>query len=135
MNKIRLAANQENIEKIVGVISIFAEQNDFSPDVVGRIQLSLEETLVNIINYAYPECDGEMEISYEKENDTKLIVEILDNGIPFDPLSMPRPALTATLSGRKVGGLGVHFIRKLTEDVRYRREENANILTLIYTKY
>lgn len=134
MNKIRLAANPENIEKIVDGISIFAEQNDYSPDVVGRIQLSLEETLVNIINYAYPECDGEMEISYRKENDTKLIVEILDNGIPFDPLSMPKPALTESLSDRKVGGLGVLFIRKLTEEARYRREGNANILTLIYTK-
>jgi len=134
MNKIRLAANQENIEKIVDGISIFAEQNGFSLDVRRKINISIEETLVNIINYAYPECDGEMEISYRKENDTKLIVEILDNGIPFDPLSIPKPALTATLSDRKVGGLGVLFIRKLTEDVRYRRDGNANILTLIYTK-
>ena len=134
MTRIRLAAKLENLDKFIDVVSIFADQNDFSPDVVRRIKISIEEAVVNIINYAYPEREGEVEICYRKENDTKLILEILDNGIPFDPLSMPKPALTATLSDRKVGGLGVHFIRKLTEDVRYRREGNANILTLIYTK-
>lgn len=134
MNRIRLTAKQENLQKILGVITIFAEQNDFSPDVVGRIKLSIEEALVNIINYAYPECDGEMEICYRKENDTKLIFEILDNGIPFDPFSLPKPDLTEKLSDRKVGGLGMYFIRKMTEDVYYRRDGGVNILTLIFSK-
>ena len=134
MNRIRLAAKEENLEKILGVISKFAEKNNFSPDVVGRIKLSIEEALVNIINYAYPESDGEVEICYRKKSDTKLILEILDNGIPFDPFSLPKPDLTANLSDRKVGGLGVHFIRKMAEDVHYRIEGGANILTLIFSR-
>ena len=134
MTRIRFAAKQENLEKFLDVISVFAEKNDFSPDVVMRIKLSIEEALVNILNYAYPECEGEVEICYRKENDTKLILEILDNGIPFDPLSLPEPNLTVNLSEREVGGLGVFFIRKMTEDVRYRREGDANILTLIFSK-
>lgn len=132
MTKIRLAAKQENLEKFLDFISNAAEQNDFSPDAVMRITLSIEEVLVNILNYAYPECDGEVEICCRKENDKKLILEILDNGIPFDPLSLHKPDLTANLSERKVGGLGVFFMRKMAEDVRYRREGDANILTLIF---
>ena len=134
MTRIRLAAKQENLKKFIDVISVFAEQNDFSRDVVMKIKLSTEEALVNILNYAYPECDGEVEICYRKQNDTKLVLEILDNGIPFDPLSLPEPDLTSNLSERHVGGLGVFFIRKMTEDVQYRREGNANILTLIFSK-
>jgi len=134
MTRIRLAAKQENLVKFLDVISIFADQNDVSPDVVRRIKLSIEEALVNIINYAYPECDGEVEICYRKENDSKLILEILDYGIPFDPLSLPNPNLSGKLSERKVGGLGVFFILKMTEDVRYRREGDANILTLIFSE-
>jgi len=135
MTRIRLAAKQENLLKFLDVISIFAEQNDFSPDVVKRVRISIEEAVVNIINYAYPpECDGEVEICFRKENDTKLILEILDNGIPLNPLSLPQPDFTAPLSERKVGGLGVFFIRKMAEDVRYRREGDANILTLIFSK-
>jgi len=134
MTRIRLAAKLENLEKFINVISIFSDQNDFSPDVVRRIKLSIEEALVNIINYAYPECDGEVEICYRKENDSKLILEILDYGIPFDPLSLPKPDLSGKLLERKVGGLGMHFIRKMTEEVHYRREGDANILTLIFSK-
>jgi serine/threonine-protein kinase RsbW len=134
MTRIRLAAKQENLEKFLKFISTAAEKNDFSPDMVMRVRLSIEEALINILNYAYPECDGEVEICYRRENDTKLILEILDNGIPFDPFSLPNPDLTANLSDRKVGGLGVLFIRKMAEDVQYRREGNSNILTLIFSK-
>jgi len=31
---------------------------------------------------------------------------------------------------RKIGGLGIHFVRSLMDSVEYRREENKNILTL-----
>jgi len=134
MNRIRLAAKQENLEKFINVISNFAEQNDFSPEVIRRIKLSLEEALVNVMNYAYPESEGEVEVYYRKESDTKLILEILDNGISINPLSMPNPNFTAKLSERKVGGLGVFFIREMTENVRYRRQGDANILTLMYSK-
>lgn len=133
MNKIRLAAKQENLGKIIDAIAIFTEQNEFSPDVVRRVKLSIEETVVNIINYAYPEKDGEVEICYKKENN-RLILEIVDNGIPFNPLSLPKPDINAALSKREVGGLGVLFIRKMAEDVRYRRQGNTNILTLAFSK-
>ena len=74
------------------------------------------------------------EISYRKDGDTKLILEILDNGIPFDPLSLSEPDLTAHLSDRKVGGLGVFLIREMTDDVQYRRRGDANVLTLMFSK-
>ena len=134
MNRIRLAAKSENLGKILNALSDFSEQHNFSPDAVRRIKLCIEEAVVNIINYAYPEKDGDVEVCYEKENSGKLVIEILDNGIPFDPLSEPEPSLGAPLSERKVGGLGVHFIRKMTEDVRYLRQGDANQLTLVFSK-
>jgi len=134
MTRIRLAAKHENLEKFLNFISVLAEQNDLSPDTTMKIRLAIEEALVNILNYAYPECSGDVEICCRKENDTKLILEIFDNGIPFDPLLLPKPDLTSNLSDRKVGGLGVFFMREMAEDVHYRREGDANILTLIFKK-
>ena len=133
MNSIRIAAKHENLGKLLDAVSNFSDQNDLSSDVVRKIQLTIEEAVINIINYAYPEKVGEVEICYQKENDDQLIVEIRDNGIPFDPLSAPEPDLTAKLIDRKVGGLGVFFIRKMTEDVYYRRQGDANILTLVFS--
>jgi serine/threonine-protein kinase RsbW len=101
---------------------------------VKEIELAAEEALINIIHYAYPERAGEVAICYRKDNDTRLILEIVNNGIPFDPLSLSGPDLTANVSERKIGGLGMIFIHDMTDDARYRRDGNANILTLTFSK-
>ena len=76
MKRIRLPAKIENLQKFLDVISNFVETNHFSPDAIMRIKLSVEEALVNILNYAYPGRDGEVEVTYRKQDDTKLFVEI-----------------------------------------------------------
>ena len=99
---------------------------------MNEVELATEEALINIIHYAYPERAGEVEIRYRKDGDTVLKLEIMDNGIPFDPLSLSEPDLAANLSDRKVGGLGVMLIREMAAEVRYRRDGDANVLTLIF---
>ena len=61
----------------------------------------------------------------------RFIIDIVDQGIPFDPLSLAAPALTDDLANRQVGGLGVFLIRRLMDDVSYRRADDQNILQLI----
>lgn len=134
MTTIRLPAQMESLEKLLEIISNFAEAEGFSQSKIDEIALVIEEVLVNIIHYAYPERCGDVEIRYRKHDDTRLILEILDNGIPFNPLSLSEPSLTAELSDRKVGGLGVVFIREVTDDIQYRRDRDANVLTLTFTK-
>ena len=58
-------------------------------------------------------------------------MEITDQGMPFDVLSLPDPDTTPDIMERKIGGLGVYFIRKLTDEVSYRREDGRNILRLL----
>jgi len=86
--------------------------------------------LVNVINYAYPDKYGNIEITYEVKEDKRFVVEIVDWGIPFDPLSLPKPDVEAPMEKRKVGGLGVYLIRTIMDEVNYRRDQNRNILTL-----
>ena len=67
-------------------------------------------------------------------NDNHFIIEIIDSGIPFDMSSLSDPDVTADVDHRKIGGLGVFLIKKLKDEVRYRRENNQNILNLIIKK-
>ena len=134
VTKIRYPAKLENLGKCLDFISCLAERDGFSASVVKEMELAMEEALTNIFNYAYPDQAGEVELSYRKDNDSRLILDITDNGIPFDPLSLSEPNLTANVSDRKIGGLGVFFIRKMTDDVRYHRDGDANVLTLIFSK-
>jgi anti-sigma regulatory factor (Ser/Thr protein kinase) len=134
MPKIRLQAKPESLKKFLENIAGFAEEMGFSASRIREIELATEEALVNIFDYAYPDCAGEVEINYRKADDTRLILEILDKGIPFDPLSLSEPDLVADISDRKVGGLGVFFIREMTDDVRYGRDGDTNVLTLAFSK-
>ena len=134
MPKIRLPAKLESLEKFLEFISRSAKVKGFSEQRVKEVELAAEEVLVNILSYAYPKNPGEVEITYKNDNDTELILEIRDYGTPFDPLSLSEPEFDANVSDRKVGGLGIFFIREMADDLRYRRDGASNILTLTFTK-
>jgi serine/threonine-protein kinase RsbW len=58
-------------------------------------------------------------------------VDLIDNGVPFDPLDMEAPDLQAELENREIGGLGIFLIRRLLDEVHYSRRDNRNILSLV----
>ena len=131
MSKIRLAAKLENLEKIVQFVSSYAEKGGFTEKRIQELELATEEAVVNIMKYAYPEDTGAVEVSCGVDENDRMIVEIVDTGTPFNPLSQSKPNLTGDISERKVGGLGIFFIRKMMDDVEYRHENGKNILTLV----
>ena len=133
MPRIQLAAKLENLEPMLVFIKQGAKKLGFDAQKLNRMHLTSEEALVNIINYAYPDKHGNIEITYEVKEDMRFVVEIIDWGIPFDPLSLPKPDVEAPLEKRRVGGLGIYLIRTIMDEVSYRRDQDRNILTL--TKY
>jgi len=78
----------------------------------------VDEACTNIIKYAYSGKAGIITIVCERQND-ELVITIRDYGKSFDPLSVPQPDLAADLDHRKVGGLGIYFMKKLMDDVSY----------------
>ena len=95
-----------------------------------EICLAVEEILMNIISYAYQdELEHKIEVKWWLE-DENICLEISDDGIEFDPLSLPKPDLEASVEERKIGGLGIYFVRQLMQEVKYRRENERNILLL-----
>ena len=95
--------------------------------------LALEEAFVNICRYAYPGAAGVAELSCESEDDA-FVLDISDWGKPFDMLSLPEPDTSGDLVHRPLGGLGVHFIRKFSNAVTYRRDEDRNVLRLVFRR-
>jgi serine/threonine-protein kinase RsbW len=104
------------------VISDFLETalNHFQADAgtLYKVQLAVDEASTNVINYAYPEGVGPIWISV-KLSSKDLLITIRDKGKSFDPASIPQPDLSADLEDRKIGGLGIYFMYKLMDDVRY----------------
>ena len=127
---IKLPATLENLGRWTEAISECARGHGFDEKKIDRIQLALEEALVNICKYSYPEEPGNAEVSCKQDN-SRFIIEIVDSGIPFDMTSLPAPDLASSIEERKIGGLGIFLIKKMVDEVKYRRERNFNILKLI----
>jgi anti-sigma regulatory factor (Ser/Thr protein kinase) len=100
-----------------------------------KIELVLEEAVVNIIQHAYPGKEGEVELQIQTHASAIRIV-LKDRGPPFDPLSVEAkidPDMPLEL--RELGGLGIPMIRKFVDEIDYMRENGYNVLTLVKKIY
>lgn len=131
MSNLRLPANIENMRRFVQFASEYSRHLGFSEKRIHEIELAIEEALVNICRYAYPGEAGDVELRCRLSDHRKLIIEIEDGGIPFDPLSITEPDLYSSIAQRKIGGLGIFFIRRMVDEVHYRREGRKNVLTFL----
>ena len=100
-----------------------------------QIHLVLEELAVNTVNYGFRDGgdpdEGAIEILIEQEGD-RLHIDYIDNGTPFNPFEdAPKPDLDASVAERRIGGLGVHFVRTMMDEVGYKREGDRNHVSLI----
>ena len=128
-----LIANElDELQKINAAIEELAEEENWSPDVTFQIGLAVEELGVNIVNYGHDD-DKAHEIAIVISSDDEAITfEIEDDGHAFNPLSdAPAPDLDAEVEDRTVGGLGIHLVRTMMDEVHYQRQQNKNCLTLV----
>ena len=117
------------------LVSGFAGDYGFSKEKIHDIQLATEEALLNICQHAYPgEDKGDVEVTCEIKSDSELNIRILDTGIPFNILSLSEPDLACPLPDRKIGGLGCYLVKKMADEVYYRRQGDTNILNLLVRK-
>ena len=110
--------------------SVFAELNLEKP--LGRkLQLAVEEAVVNVIDYAYPiETEGLIEIRMMYDGKS-LKIMIIDSGVAFDPTLKEKADTTLSAEDRQIGGLGIHLVREIMDTINYIREGGKNVLTLI----
>lgn len=112
------------------LVSTLARTCDLPAKIVFDINVVLDELLSNIINYGYAD-DAPHEIQVTlSATDAAVEIGIEDDGKAFDPLAAPEPDLTLPLAERPIGGLGLHFVRQLMDDVKYKRENNHNYMFL-----
>jgi serine/threonine-protein kinase RsbW len=124
------AASVDAIADVIGFIAGEAGAWGLHPQRLMQLELAVEEAVVNICHYAYEVPPGELLVRIEPE-DSAFIVELIDEGVPFDPLAVEEPDLRAGVSDRAVGGLGIFLVRRVMDEVSYLRDGSRNILRLV----
>ena len=95
-----------------------------------EMNLALDELFTNIISYGFNDLrEHIIKISITVEGD-QLEMRIEDDGIPFNPLESKTPDFQCGIEYCKIGGLGIHLIKKLMDDLQYQRVAGKNILVL-----
>ena len=95
-----------------------------------QLNLALEEAVVNVMTYGYPEgTKGYVDISVQSESDCLTFV-ISDSGQPFDPTTKGDVDTTLPAEQRSIGGLGIHLVKQLMDSIQYEYKDEHNVLTL-----
>jgi anti-sigma regulatory factor (Ser/Thr protein kinase) len=112
---------------------VLARAEELAPAVAVKIDLVLEELLLNIFDYAYePDSPGTVAVACAPGADGGFVLRIRDRGRPFDPLARPAPDLDRDLARREVGGLGILLVREMSRSQTYRHEQGANVLEIVF---
>ena len=132
--KLKVETNPSELERISAAVEDIGQRENWPAQFIFRVNLVLEELGLNIMSYGYDEGLHEFEITLTSEADV-LRIEVTDDGRPFDPLNeAPEPDLDASVDDRQVGGLGIHLVRTMVDEMSYRREQDKNHLTLVARK-
>jgi len=116
----------EDLPLITEQLSQFFNEHQ---NLINPINLLIEELYSNSIYYGKAE---KLKVTISLELDSELLsITYKDNGIPYDPLvESENPDIELGVEERQIGGLGIHFVKNLTDSQHYKRDENCNILSL-----
>ncbi len=117
------------IEQLAATLERFCEAHRIRLDIVNIVNLALEEIVTNIISYGYGGEGGGHRIRIDLAHDGQRLTALVeDSAKAFDPLQKASPDTNAPLEERGVGGLGIHLVKTLMDEVRYSREDGRNVL-------
>lgn len=117
-------------QRLLAAFENFARENNVPDDVRKKADLALEEAITNILSYAFSDKNEHTIAIQFAVPRSELLIEISDDGKPFDPTKHPIPDLTIPADRRKIGGLGIHMIRQSMDALEYKRIANRNVLKL-----
>ena len=118
------------LERVSHAVEELGQRLGLPAKVTFELSLAVDEVVTNIISYAY-DAGGEHDIVVRLEEQSgEIIVEIEDDGRPFNPLTVPEPRVDLPIEERRLGGLGMHLVRKATDALEYHRRRNKNLLVM-----
>ena len=96
-----------------------------------KIELSIEEAVENVVQYAYEGGIGWLEAGTSLDDESLILtIELRDAGVPFNPLEKEDPDITLGADERPVGGLGIYLCKSMMDRINYRYEDGNNILIM-----
>ncbi|HZY43108.1 MAG TPA: ATP-binding protein [Anaerolineae bacterium] len=124
----------ESLARISEFVTAAAQSAGLDADDVFHVEMAVDEACSNVIEHAYEDQQGEIDLTCSTVEPGNLQIVILDHGQPFDPTTVPQPTFVdpSQIDVMQEGGLGLYFMRKLMDDVHFEFvPSQGNKLTMI----
>jgi len=129
--KIVLENQLDAIPRLAEAVEAFGNAAALPAKLVFQFTLALDEIVTNVITHGYPDAgQGHIEVTLQRQ-DGQVRAEVVDDARLFDPLrDAPTPDITAGVAERRIGGLGLHFVKTMMDSVEYHCRDGRNHLKL-----
>lgn len=125
------SAEIAELKKMIEWVRSYLIQVRCKPFEMRRIELALEEALVNVIEHAYQKKGGLVDLTFQLGQEGFIEIQIKDHGPPFNPIKeVPKLNHSPKIEDREEGKLGIYLMTQMVDEVRYTREGEYNILVL-----
>jgi anti-sigma regulatory factor (Ser/Thr protein kinase) len=127
---IRIKNDLSELNRIAKSVADFNGSHNLPSKAARAVSLALDEIITNIISYGYDDRKEHEIIIQLSVKQGELILQIEDDGRRFNPLDLPKADTESPLEGRQIGGLGIHLVRSIMDDMAYSRHNEKNCLTM-----
>jgi sigma-B regulation protein RsbU (phosphoserine phosphatase) len=128
--RIILPNDTKEVPTLAAFVDEVCEAVGFDAALTMKMNLAIEEAVVNVMEYAYPRgTHGDITVEAQA-NDVRLKFTIIDSGTHFDPTAQAEVDTTLSAEDRPIGGLGIHIVRQYMDSINYERISGHNVLTL-----
>ncbi|MGD9302583.1 MAG: ATP-binding protein [Desulfobacterales bacterium] len=126
----KLKSSLTELDRLCENLEIFGNKFGLSKKLIFEINLALDELFTNIISYGFKDDEEHIiKVTLTPQNGV-LCLCIEDDGTPFNPIDFETPDVSCSVEECKVGGLGIHIMKKLMDEVCYERCGDKNVLNL-----
>ena len=125
-----LETDLDQLDNLHERVKYFCEVHCLENKTLFETNLVLEEIFANIVSYGHEDKDKHQVRFSLKCTKECLEIQIEDDGIPFNLLEAKPVELDKELEEKSAGGLGIHLVLKLMDEVNYKRKGTTNVVTL-----
>lgn len=127
-----LRSSLDEIPRLRGMLERFCARQRLPAGLAAKLLLVIDEIHTNVVSYGYPEPSQHAVYVAVSQSGPLLTLIYDDDAAPFHPNAAPDPKVDAPISERRVGGLGIHIVHSIMDEVRYIRigQRNRYVMTL-----
>jgi len=122
--------NLDELHRVFGFLDSFAETSDLDMSVSLPVRLAVEELFTNMVKYN-KDSRADITLAVNRSDESVIIVLTDFDTEPFDITSTGEVDITASLEERAPGGLGIHLVKRMVDEIHYRYKDRVSQITLI----